>query len=295
MRWWPEQGATSAGTIWVSPRARSWAGAATLWALVGLGALGGLWSAVSRPAPRAAVAAAAPSPVGPSGFAQLFVDAYLPAGQENTASLASFMADPPGLADVTAGRLAATSTTALDATVVSPGYWTVEVAAQVEELDRSGQWDPLGVRFYRVGVIDRGGRYVATSLPEEVAGPAVASAPPSPGGDLTAPGDGLEPSTVAQFLGALLAGQGQLSRYVPVGSPLRAIAPPPFSQVTVTGEAVTPVPGTKGTRSQVVAQVSATDRAGQTEELAYTLRLSVVAGQWEVTDVLGAAPISTKQ
>jgi hypothetical protein len=266
------------------------AAAAGLWMLVGCGALGGLWAALARPQARAVAAPAAPSAVGPAGWAQLYVAAFLPAGQANTSGLGPFLAAVPNLDQVTAGKLAATSTTTVDAHVVSAGYWAVTVAAAVEELS-GGVWQPLGVRFYDVGVLDRGGRFAATGLPSQVAGPAQAATPALANTSVSAltPGDA-ETDTVAQFLGAMLAGQGQISRYTPVGSPLAAVTPAPFRSVTVTGVSVLPARNRRP--AEVSADVDATDATGQTQQLSYVVALDRQAGQWEVTDLLPAPPLA---
>ncbi len=289
----PSPGRTSrpAGQkIRVPAHVKTRAAAVGLWMLVGFGALAGLWATVARPPARAVTVPAPPPAVGPAGWAQLYVAAFLPAGQANTSGLGPFLAAVPNLDQVTAGKLAATSTTTVDAHVVSPGYWAVTVAAAVEELS-GGVWQPLGVRFYDVGVVDRGGRFAATGLPSQGAGPAPAATPTLANTSVSAPTAGnAETDTVAQFLGAMLSGQGQISRYTPVGSPLRAVTPAPFRSVTVTGVSV--LPARKGRPAEVAANVDATDTTGQTQQLAYVVALDRQAGQWEVTNVLPAPPLA---
>jgi hypothetical protein len=259
-----------------------------------------MYAAVGRPSPPPVVAPVAPSPLGPAGFAQLFVSAFLPAGEGDTSGLTPFLANPPDLNQVTAGTMAATSTTVVDAHQIGPRYWAVTVAAQVEEMAK-GVWAPLGVRYYDVGVVASAGRFVATGLPEEVAGPAPATAPAPVGGAMSPPTSGNpETDTVSHFLGALLAGQGELSRYTPVSSPLRPVSPAPFTSVTVTG--ISTVPARRGPSPSlstqgaagsvwVEAQIAATDTAGQTQQLSYNLALDRQAGQWEVTNLIPAVPL----
>lgn len=283
------------GLAWAHLRVR--AAVLALWLLVGVAAAGGIFAALlGRPAKATAAATVPPSPVGPAGWAQLYVAAFLAAGDTTSASLSPFLADPPSLSGVNSNTLAASSTVALDATVAGPQYWSVTVAAQVEGASPSGgDWRPLGVRYYTVGVVDQAGRYIATGLPAEVAAPAAAATPklalPLP--SAPAPGDP-QVDTVAHFLQAFLCGQGELSRYTPAGSSLRPVTPPPFQTVTLTGIAKRsqrPSP-TTAAFTWVDAQVNATDPAGRTEQLAYTFELDHQAGQWVVSALLAAPPLA---
>ncbi len=98
---------------------------------------------------------------GPSGWAQLYVRAFLPAGETNEGQLQAFFPAAPPLLDVQADSLQAAWTVSMGATQVAPGYWTVVVAAGVEGRS-AARWAPLGTRYYAVAVIDQGGGYATT-------------------------------------------------------------------------------------------------------------------------------------
>ena len=305
MRWLPEKkkaGAARPSMAAPSPSTARWAKAPlspwrlaplALWALVLAGAAGGVL-ALGRDG-GAHASATTPgqtvSSAGPAGWAQLYVRAFLAAGESNEGQLEAFFPSAPSLLDVRADSLRAAWTLTMGATPVAPGYWTVVVAAGVEGNSAQG-WATLGTRYYAVAVIDQGGRYATTQLPSEVPAPAGA---PAPALAVQEPA-GLEgPSpitgTVGQFLQALLAGEGNINRYETPGLGVPALAPSPFASVALTGLSELAAPAAKGTASTcaVLAQVTATDGSGRAETLSYALGLVLVDGQWEV-DQFGGAP-----
>ncbi|MCX0248025.1 conjugal transfer protein, partial [Streptomyces drozdowiczii] len=110
----------------------------TTWALIVAGPVLTVWVLVSRPAPVAPVAPvrqeqpAVGQSAGPGGFAELFVSAYLAAGEGTEDSLAPFL---PTARDVTLraapGAQRAQELAAVKVREVSGGYWSVTVAARV--------------------------------------------------------------------------------------------------------------------------------------------------------------------
>ncbi|MGW2089117.1 hypothetical protein [Streptomyces sp. NPDC001880] len=110
----------------------------TAWALLVAGPVLAGWALVSQPsvtAPAAPVRQEQPTagqPTGPGGFAELFVSAYLTAGEGTEALLAPFL---PNARDVSLtadpGVQRAQEVAAVRVRLVSSGYWSVTVAARV--------------------------------------------------------------------------------------------------------------------------------------------------------------------
>ncbi|MFI2906663.1 conjugal transfer protein [Streptomyces sp. PDY-4] len=276
-----------------------------------LGALAFLSS--SAPAQGAAkpVATATPaSPVGPAGFAELFVAAYLQAGQGTERDLAPYYSGSVALA-VKPGTRTATQSTVIASREVKPGYWSITVAADVTAHDDKGKSTRLGVQYFRVGIQATGpagaggtaqgaapAGYVATSLPAQVAAPAALK----PGGlayETDRGSSSADPSveTARGFLAAYLTGTTELDRYTSPGTRLQPITPAPYAAVKVTGvQDDSSGPGQQkvpadGTVLHQLVQVDATDQAGSPASLSYALTLKSRAGRWEVASVDDAPAI----
>ncbi|MGF1617575.1 MAG: hypothetical protein ACFCU2_07175, partial [Acidimicrobiia bacterium] len=95
-----------------------------------------------------------PDTSGAEGVAELFIAAYLTAGEDSTKGLSPLL-DRASPDRVETGLLSATRTTSLGAVEVAPGYYAVTVAAEVvvADADSEGQQVsvPAGTRFYSVG------------------------------------------------------------------------------------------------------------------------------------------------
>jgi hypothetical protein len=299
--------------------------------LGGAALLGGTGSAVADRPVTVTVAATA-SGTGPSGFAQLYIRAYLAAGNGTESSLAPYYAGTVSLANPPHARSAA-ATVALGSTEVSPGYWPVTVAADVVAQPAGRAAVDEGLHYYQVGVEALGSPsaggaragarpagYTATSLPAEVAAPAALQPGALVYGTATLSDSDPAQAVVGGFLSAYLAGTGELGPYTSPGVVLSPIAPAAYTSVTVTGVSDDAPDGTggttvpaDGTQRRVLAQVDATDSTG-TYALTYALTLRARAGRWEVdsldpaprlaaastaalpssTSTAGAAPVSAK-
>ncbi|MGV2917373.1 conjugal transfer protein [Streptomyces alfalfae] len=287
---------------------------AGVWVLVvsgpALGALAFLSS--SAPAQGAAkpVAAATPaSPVGPAGFAELFVAAYLRAGQGTERDLAPYYSGSVTLA-VKPGTRTATQSTVVASREVQPGYWSITVAADVTARDDKGKSKRLGVQYFRIGIQAAGpagdggteqgttAGYAATSLPSQVAAPTTLK----PGGlvyETDRGSSSADPSveTSRGFLTAYLTGTTELDRYTSPGTRLQPISPAPYAAVKVTGvQDDSPRSGQQkvpadGTIQHQLVLVDATDQAGNPVSLSYALTLKSRAGRWEVASVDDAPAI----
>ncbi|WP_079149953.1 conjugal transfer protein [Streptomyces agglomeratus] len=287
---------------------------AGVWVLVVSGPVLGTLAFLSSSAPAQGadkpVAAATPaSPVGPAGFAELFVAAYLQAGQGTERDLAPYYSGSVALA-VKPGTRTATQSTVIASREVQPGYWSVTVAAEVTAHDDKGKSKRLGVQYFRVGIQATGpagaggteqgatAGYAATSLPAQVAAPTALK----PGGlayETDRGSSSADPSveTARGFLAAYLTGTTELDRYTSPGTRLQPISPAPYAAVKVTGvqddssgSGQQKVPA-DGTVLHQLVQVDATDQAGSPVSLSYALTLRSRAGRWEVASVDDAPAI----
>lgn len=287
------------------------------WALLLAGPALGLYAlaqppaAVGPPQPRATAPAVVRDAAGPAGFAELYVAAYVKAGEGSEASLQPYF---PGVRDVVLDAKPNLQRAERLATVqvkeASNGYWSVTVAAHVTgakgpvkkegSTGSDSSQTPAGevLRCFQVAVksAGSGGGYVAAALPAEVAAPTPGEAPELGYGH-PVPADEDEPATdaVGDFLAAYLSGTGELDRYLSPGTDLSAVSPAPYAEIKVTqlaelGDEFRPgADATEGTQRQLLVDLEATDHAGQTRPLTYALALTARDGRWEIS-ALDTAP-----
>ncbi|MGA5121616.1 conjugal transfer protein [Streptomyces pseudogriseolus] len=222
----------------------------------------------------------------PSGYAQLFVGAWLRSSADDAATAQARLAQsmgpdvelPDRAADAHDAHARLESVTAVRRAQHKPGRWMVTVAAQYAD---------ASVRYFAVPVAanDDGGSFTVTGTPGVVAGPGRAEVTTSPYA-VTVPKGELS-STVGQFFDAYLSDAGEVERYLAPGVHLPAVSPAPYSAVTVRqvlaveeAAAGEKVPG-DGTTVRVLAQVEARDEAGRWP-LAYELELTARSGRWDV-------------
>ncbi|MGW7276630.1 conjugal transfer protein [Streptomyces sp. NPDC054864] len=283
------------------------------WALLLAGPALGLYALAQPPAavgasqPRATTPAVARDAAGPAGFAELYVAAYVKAGEGSEASLQRYF---PGVRDVVLDAKPDVQRAERLATVqvkeVSGGYWSVTVAARVTGAKSTAKQEGSGssgadssqtaagevLRYFQVPVKSAasGGGFVATALPAEVSAPAPGEAPELGYGH-PVPADKDEPATdaVSDFLGAYLSGTGELDRYLSPGTDMSAVSPAPYEEITVAqvaelgGEFRPGAATTEGTRRRLLVDLEATDHAGQTRPLTYALALTARDGRWEIS------------
>lgn len=286
---------------------------AGVWVLVVSGPVLGAFAFLSSHSPtqdvtRPVAAATPATPVGPAGFAELYVSAYLQAGQGTERDLAPYYSGSVVLA-VKPQTRTATQTTVMASREVEPGYWSITVAADVTAHDEKGKTKHLGIQYFRVGIqatgpVGAGGTargdaaagYVATSLPAQVAAPTALT--PS-GLAYKSDRGSSDPSveTARGFLAAYLTGTTELDRYTSPNTRLQPISPAPYAAVKVTGvqddssgSGQHRVPA-DGTVLHQLVHVEATDSAGSPVSLSYALTLKSRAGRWEVASVDDAPAI----
>lgn len=178
----------------------------------------------------------------------------------------------------------------------SADTWSVTVGVDVAEPAPGAAPPPEGeapalvwVRRYfqvPVQVVQASGSTAveAIALPAPVPAPATAPAP-----DLDYPRT-ISPTSAAgesvgSFLSALVAGQGEISRYTRPGYDISAVSPAPYTAVTVKSlsgsHEVTDDPA-EGDGSYVLATVELTRPDGQKTTAQYALTLIARDGRWEV-------------
>lgn len=305
----------------------------TAWGLLILGPLLGAAAYLSVPAQAgpsqkkpAQAAPAATGAHGAAGFAQLFVAAYIEAGEGDQAKLAAYYPDATGLRlEGDSGRRRGEQLTVVRLRQTDRGVWSVTVAARVTDTQApanpsAGQRpDDKGdaktaaarsVRYFQVPVATAptaGGAsgYTALAMPAEVAAPEQIKAPALVYGPMR-PALPADPRTqaVTEFLTAYLTGAGELDRYLAPGSRMAAIAPVPYTGIAVDALAiegeqassgpVTTVPR-DGTTLRLLVALRATGPDEVRAPLTYALTLKTRAGRWEIAALDGAPATTTSQ
>lgn len=239
-------------------------------------------SAAPPPVAQVQVQDLSPQRAAAGEFAERVVVAWLttPRGQE---------AKLTGLVQVPAVTLPQVPFKVADPTVSTTeqvdGVWAVTVAVTVTD-----QRKQPARRFFQVPImVEPGARVTALSLPAPVAGPTVGVLPRlsyrfqvDPAGPVA--------ETAAQFLGAYIAGQGDVTRYVSPAVQIQAVTPAPYTAVQVTdlaGDTDIDTAGVPKDRTQlrVLVGADASVSSKQQVSVTYALTLLARAGRWEVAAI----------
>ncbi|HEX6445432.1 MAG TPA: conjugal transfer protein [Streptosporangiales bacterium] len=257
---------------------------------------------------------APPAGPGAGGFAAVFMQHWLPAGQGTETDLQPYMSDVPSLDNKPNSRYAAQPPIVLSSTQVSAGYWSVLLAVDEVAKDRTGKLKPAGTHWYRVSVAQAGTTgatpgsndstvFQVTSAPYEVPAPVAGnSLTNSAYGDASVPVAGPIGDTAQHFLDAYLTGNGEIERYTSPGVTISPVTPPSASKVTVQTIAAIPVADdaqdadtvpADGVTVHVLVQTTVTGSAGSDIPMDYPLTLRSRAGRWEVLS-LDSAPVTQR-
>jgi hypothetical protein len=215
-------------------------------------------------------------------FAQQFVLAWLQTPRGKESALAAFVAT----ANLQLPNKAVTASQPSTAQLVhaGPGVWSVSVGVTVT--------DAGGVvrRYFQVPVRYVAGAMIATSLPAPMPAPGTATSPEL-AYQYTAALSDPSAAMVGQFLAALLAGSGDVTRYVSPGTAIAAVTPAPYTAVRVlevrTDQDLrdAPMAVPRGSDLRVLVTAVATVSAEQQVTVQYPLTLRVRASRWEVASV----------
>jgi hypothetical protein len=232
----------------------------------------------------------APAPsASPEGWAEMYVRAWLSATRDDSAELEVFY--PPGMkSQRAAGTQVPVDTAVVSATSPAPGVWSVVVVGDVLVLQPDGK-RAASLLCAQVAMAGTGDAYVAASLPSPVACPGTLGAAVLVYDEVADPAGPIGQS-VAGFLGAYLAGQGQLDRFVSPGASLGLPKPAPFAAMQVAevrthekfepGQAARPV---DGTIIHSLTRAWGWDATGQNTLVDYALTLVARAGRWEINRI----------
>ncbi|MBW3576901.1 MAG: conjugal transfer protein [Actinobacteria bacterium] len=216
---------------------------------------------------------------GVAGFAELFVVVWLgEAGEGSEQALAPFYGGDVDLRGVVPGRRYVSRAAAVEIRPDTAG-WAVTVVADVLQATDDG-WRDGGRRYYRVGVLDDGGRLAAAALPAEVPPPRASATPAAPA--LTEPTAGPVTDAVARVVRAVLTGDGDVTDLLAPGAALPTFDAPPYHRVSLRGV------HTDTRRGVAVAEVAATDVRGNVTVLHYAVRVRIDDG----VTVSGLAPVT---
>jgi hypothetical protein len=269
----------------VSEGAKARAAAVGLWAMVVLGAIGGVTalagrstgpSEYARPTPSGAITA---DVLAVAGFAERFVAAYLAAEPGTEDDLAGFLGYTPELPSNTEPVRPAATVRVVGAEAMNGRYWAVTVAAA--ETGREV--------FWRVGVLHGEGRLVAIGPPTPVAAPSDGDRPELVVGvSEVPPVDDPVVATVAGWVAAYACGQGDASRYLAPGVDVDPVTPPVCSQARLDRwGSDADGPG----RVTVVTEAVLTE-GGAERRVSFALVLARRGGRWEIAELLGAPPLA---
>ncbi|GAB7035994.1 conjugal transfer protein [Streptomyces sp. NPDC021749] len=289
------------------------------WGLLLSGPLLGGWALASTTQPvtvppRAEAPKAQPASsdaVAPSGFAEVYVAAYVKAGDSDAdaAELAAFYPAARSLSWSVKGgsKERAESASAVQVRQISAGYWSVTVAARITGSAKGSD----SVRYFQVPVRATAGSkgaasgWTAAALPAEVAAPngskgaavelsygaAHAPLPSDPAAQ-----------TVQDFLAAYLTGRGELDRYLSPGTELHAVRPAPYTAVTVTQIAdhgQGPAEGAEaqvppdGVQRRLLVDVEGDGKHASGRPMTYAIELRARDGRWEVVALEDAPALAT--
>lgn len=266
-------------------------------------------AATSGPADTAAQAAA-------NERAVELVETWLRADKDDQQLLASLTSAPVG--SLPQEGLTIRDSSIAQSEAAEDGVWSVTVGVDVAEPAPGSTPPPAGQaegeeadvplvwvrRYFQVPVlVERTEtRYsgpelavAALALPAPVPGPAAAEPP-----DLDYP-ETISPTSeagqsVSGFLAAMVAGDGEISRYLRPGTTISAIVPAPYAGVAVTGIkgshelSESPADG-DGTHALTTVELTRLD--GQKTTSQYVLTLVARDGRWEVAGVEPAVRIDT--
>ncbi len=271
-----------------------------LWSAVGIGVVGGVLGVLRPPVQQVEAVVeqsdddtSVPAPV--AGMAELVVQEWLTvdAEQGDDDVLDALFVEPIDGAGSSLGDLVVQRVTTVSGQARHEGYWAVTVAADVVETvpvpagevgeveERASTW------FVEVAIVgDAEGALAALTAPAVVPAPPEATTGWKPSSEKPrSADDGPLSTTVQGFLDALLAGDGDPSRYMAPGGEVSAVTPTPFEAVELVELSADELPD--GT-TRVLAEVVATTPGGTATGLTYEILLEESADRWEIAQFAGA-------
>ena len=222
-------------------------------------------------------------------FATRFVTTWLSVTNDTAEDELAGLVEIPDAAQFPAEGMRASDPAIADVRQAGTGIWSVTVAVTAIPAGAD-----QGVRrFFQVPIVYDDGRLAALALPAPVAAPTMADLP-----SLEYPSD-LSPSdpawqTVSGFMSALLAGKGDITRYLTPGTHVSPVSPAPYGAIRIDHLAAAVDLGVEPAREpadgeELAVLVTVTGLESRTSadglSMQYALVLTGRDGRWEVTEV----------
>jgi hypothetical protein len=287
-----------------------------LWTAVAFGCLGGIVGLVRPPAKAEAPVAVAsdaqagvPAPV--AGMAEIVTREWLTASaDENEDDLKALFVVPPVLDGLSAGDVTVGRVTTIAGRVLQEQYWAVTVEAEVtetipvvdeNETDPGAGEDPNAVNasddterrtsiwYLEVPIVGNPETgLLALTAPSVLPGPPAAETGWKPSLNDPVKPSAEDPTlqTVEGFLDALLAGQGDPSRYVAPRVKVTAADPPLFADTEVVDVAIDQLE--EEGKYRVLAHIKATTPGGARQMFSYELVVVERVDRLEIVQFSGA-------
>ncbi|MGH3357431.1 MAG: conjugal transfer protein [Nocardioidaceae bacterium] len=225
-------------------------------------------------------------------FAERYVTTWVETDSDNVGRLKSYVQLPDTLSWPTEAGGEAGAAEVSGIGQQPTGLWSVTVGTDVT----AAGTDTVKRRYFQVAISYDGGAMVAAGLPTPVPAPPTAEPPePAYGSELMV--DSAAGETIADFLRAMLAGRGDIARYVSPGSGIEAISSAPYRDVRIEyiDSDVDLMADSSGPSDGETANVLVTAKAqtdnGAEMPVQYALSLRSRDGRWEVSAV-GQAPLT---
>lgn len=230
-----------------------------------------------------------------SAFAEDFVSTWLTSRRGEEAALESFLGAIPQV-DLPDRSWRVSNPTTADLVKTESGVWSVTVSATT--------WTSSTTRtrrYFVVPVAYTDGALVASALPAPAAAPLTGQQQETIY-QYQAPSSSSVTKAINDFLAALLAGSGDLTRFISPGAQIRPVTPPAYPmgvQVTnvLLDVELTDMDENPATGRTLHALVSASGSAGpeQATPIQYPLTLVAREGRWEIASIDPAPLVPTAE
>lgn len=179
------------------------------------------------------------------------------------------------------------------------GVITVVVSANVQEPSA----DPENVdasnwprRYFQVAVTANATTFTPLGLPAPIAAPAIKTTQPVYPYPITLGVSDAAGTAVEAFLGAYLAGSGDLDRYISPDATIAAVTPAPYVSITtanITADKEAAVTPADGTELSTLTTATVTNALEQSLQATYAIELKARGGRWEVTAIATSPVLSS--
>lgn len=285
----------SAGSHWTTTAVRT-----AVWIAVLCGPVALIGVLVGGPSSEPVVQAVAPDAdagrrAATGEFAERFVTTWVATNSDNVGALNRFVELPDTMSWPTKAAGTATATSVSDIEQQPSGLWSVTVGADVTA---AGE-DNSQRRYFQVPVAYHDGGMFAAALPTPVPGPAKADQPET-AYNSEATVDSAAGETIADFLTAMLAGKGDLTRYISPGAQLRPIEPAPYDSVQIEQiyadvDLMSDNSPNDGDEANILVTAKAAVGKQTYTPVEYALTLRSRDGRWEVGAVQATPQIESSE